>query len=274
MSHVNIPDLDDDRVLRNVELDGYRLMTWDTNRRMGNKDRLGYALWAPGRWDDEPLFAGEDFGSSPMHAIDSDDTLRAILGFLTLRPGDTDADYFDDYTEEQMDFARGDAESLSLWSLEPERGEEEMPFRDLDTGALDGLSAGPRGTVDEAAATELQLFIDNDGDLYRAQTQSIHANAAKKVASGKYDPVLAIKLWRYLVDAGAKKYAKEFASPGDWSTMFNVPTRDLVASRMSTEWFEEHQVQRGRGGTHGLGDTSLHDSDGFGAGLGMWNPRR
>jgi hypothetical protein len=66
------------------------------------------------------IFEGEDFSCSPMIAIDSDDSLRSLLGFLTLKPGDTDRDYFDDYTPEQLAFAENEAESLSIWALECE----------------------------------------------------------------------------------------------------------------------------------------------------------
>ena len=59
------------------------------------------------------LFEGEDFGCSPMHAIDSDETLAGIMGFLTLRPGDTDPEYFEGYTEAQLDYCSQHAEALA-----------------------------------------------------------------------------------------------------------------------------------------------------------------
>lgn len=129
---ITIPDLDDPRMLRHVEIDGrYVLRLWDTYRREGNpaKDTLGYAF---GPKDGDPIFIGEDFGASPCYAIDSDDTLRCLLGFLTLKPGDTDAEYFAEYTEEQHAFARGDAEYLGLWGMEPEKGEDPPAFVNLD----------------------------------------------------------------------------------------------------------------------------------------------
>jgi hypothetical protein len=76
---------------------------------------VGYRFTGP---DGVVIFEGDDFGCSPMHAIDSDDCLRGILCFLTLRPGDTDADYFADYTETQREFAATDAEALSTWAME------------------------------------------------------------------------------------------------------------------------------------------------------------
>jgi len=99
--------------LRDVLLErGYRLKTWDTGRTIGGKSCLGYELTGP---SGNVLFTGEDFGCSPLHAIDSDEALRAILGFLFLRPGDTDRDYFDAYTAEQRAFAESsDCESLAF----------------------------------------------------------------------------------------------------------------------------------------------------------------
>ncbi len=48
------------------------------------------------------LFEGNDFKPSPMHNIDAIDSCVELLSFLTLQVGDTDLDYFDNYTEAQM----------------------------------------------------------------------------------------------------------------------------------------------------------------------------
>jgi hypothetical protein len=87
----------------------FGLTIWDTGRMRGpGHCALGYRLTRNGR----AIFEAEDFGSSPMHAIDSDDTVAALMSFLTLRPGDTDAEYFTDYTPAQMDFCEQHAEAL------------------------------------------------------------------------------------------------------------------------------------------------------------------
>ncbi len=44
----------------------------------------------------------------------------------------------------------------------------------------------------------------------------------------------------YLMETGAKKYAKEFASERDWSKIFNKPTRELVAHEFATTFAEEN----------------------------------
>ena len=104
-------------ILRYVALGntGYRILLWDTHRPDGRgKSILGYRLFDP---SNKTIFCGEDFGSSPMHAIDSVATVRSLIALLTLRPGDTDAEYFANYTPAQLEFAESDAEELQMYSI-------------------------------------------------------------------------------------------------------------------------------------------------------------
>lgn len=114
---------DNDNHLRNVTLAPYRdptirftLNTWDTGRR----DEHGKSILSYQFQDGKGnlLFEGDDFHCSPMHAIDSDECVRSLLGFLVLRPGDTDLEYFDNYTPEQLDFANEHGETLSMYTLD------------------------------------------------------------------------------------------------------------------------------------------------------------
>lgn len=98
----------------------FRLKVWDTNERDScGKWVLGYRLsmGEPNAVGNPPvwtvIFEGEDFGCSPMHAVDSDETMTGIMCFLTLRPGDTDQEYFKDYTPEQLDYCAQHAEALA-----------------------------------------------------------------------------------------------------------------------------------------------------------------
>ena len=85
--------------------------------------------------------------------------------------------------------------------------------------------------IDEHAATELKLYIDNDGDLYRRQTSSILK------ARGIYQHDLAVKLFGYLVQAGAKKYADEFEpTMRVWRQIFDVSTRKAVAEALTRDF--------------------------------------
>ena len=119
----------EENTLRHVELTGtgYKLLTWDTHTRCRTGQwLLGYRFTSP---KGETLFEGEDYGCAPSDPVDSDRALRGLLGFLTLKPGDTDRDYFKSYTEAQMAFAKGDAEELSLWAMEED--DEPPGFTDL-----------------------------------------------------------------------------------------------------------------------------------------------
>ena len=64
------------------------------------------------------LFDSKQHGVPAHKSIDGDDTVAAVMGFMCLRPGDTDAEYFAGYTDAQMAFAQGDAEYLLLEVLE------------------------------------------------------------------------------------------------------------------------------------------------------------
>lgn len=58
------------------------------------------------------LFKDEDYGCSPMHAIDSNSAVEGLMSFLALRLGDTDPEYFRDYTPLQRDYCGQHAEAL------------------------------------------------------------------------------------------------------------------------------------------------------------------
>ena len=94
----------------------------------------------------------------------------------------------------------------------------------------------------ESLASELKMFTENDGDIYRHQTTSILKNLATKKASGKYDRAKAVDLFMYLAESGAKKYVKEFGG-GLWHDVFPVTIRRLAA----TEWRDEFETEYGYG---------------------------
>lgn len=93
--------------------------------------------------------------------------------------------------------------------------------------------------VDTHAATELKLYIDNDSSLYHLQTLPILKNLATKRARGEYKHDLAVKLFGYLVEAGAKKYVAEFAAGQPWNRMFDVATRKKVSEALTRDFEAE-----------------------------------
>jgi hypothetical protein len=94
--------------------------------------------------------------------------------------------------------------------------------------------------IADRAARELHLFIENDGLLYRQQYQPIIKNLMTKKARGQYKHDLAVKAFGYLVESGAKKYAKDFGSPTQaWHKMFDVSARKDVAEELTKDFETE-----------------------------------
>lgn len=89
---------------------GYKLTMLDTGKVNGyGKAIVKYCLKNP---SGIKLFAGQDFAASPMDTPTGKQSACALIQFLTLKPGDTDADYFEHYTDNQMEFAQGEAEQI------------------------------------------------------------------------------------------------------------------------------------------------------------------
>lgn len=105
-----------------------RIDIWDTNEvdELTGKSQLAYRLCArhePDLW--EIIFAGEEYRPGLGLGTDSDASLGCLLGFLSLKRGDTDDEYFTDYTERQLKWAEEHGEELALWSSELEEELEE-----------------------------------------------------------------------------------------------------------------------------------------------------
>ena len=100
-----------------------------------------------------------------------------------------------------------------------------------------------REEADEVAARELSLYIENEYSLVGApnsQGKAIEKNLLRKIKNGSFDFALSEKAWMYLMETGAKKYAKEYADGREWSRIFNKPTRELVAHEFATTFAEEN----------------------------------
>lgn len=118
-------------ILRRCRFEPYRkgagpvfwLTVWDAGERFDesvNRRRtyLGYRLSMTDGRSKMVLFNGEDFGCPAImtqgDSIDSDSTLANLMGFLTLKPGDTEADYFKYYTPTQLRYCEQHAEALNM----------------------------------------------------------------------------------------------------------------------------------------------------------------
>lgn len=84
---------------------------------------------------------------------------------------------------------------------------------------------------DKDAAREIQLYADNDSQLYYQRRRPILVNLAKKYKKGMYDVDKAAKLWKYYIEAAMQKYNKEFGSRSDkWSNLLDTHDRNLLAT--------------------------------------------
>lgn len=126
-------------LLRAVEHDGIRLCLYEPGAELGaGRGALGYVLTDGG----SVVFAGTDFRPSPLHAVDSDRTVEAIVGFLAMRPGDTDEDFFATYTTAQHEWIETDGPNRleSLIADLPGDTEHRVQF---DTDSGEAGRAGP-----------------------------------------------------------------------------------------------------------------------------------
>lgn len=97
--------------------------------------------------------------------------------------------------------------------------------------------------MDKVTARELELYINNDGDLHRQQYAPILKNLMTKHAQGRYDSEAAVKLFMYLVDNGAKKYAKDHGGPGaNWNELFPKSERTHVAKMLRDDFEDEAKL--------------------------------
>lgn len=96
--------------------------------------------------------------------------------------------------------------------------------------------------MDQHAITELDIYITNDGDLYRSMTQYIEKNMRRKWEKGVYSKDRAVKGWLHLAVAGAKAYHAEFCGPGNWYETFPPDVRLEVAKRFEERFRAEMSI--------------------------------
>jgi hypothetical protein len=65
------------------------------------------------------IFDASDFATPDYTTYG--DAARGLMGFLTLMPGDTDDEYFDSYTADQLTWRDEHAEEMALFGMEADR---------------------------------------------------------------------------------------------------------------------------------------------------------
>lgn len=108
---------------------GFELRTYDAGTDDDGREVLRYVLHDH-VWRDKAgqlgrkLFKGGDFRPAPSLAIDSDEAIGALLGFLSLGEGDTDSEYFDNYTDRQIAWRDSERrEALAIEAMHLEEGD-------------------------------------------------------------------------------------------------------------------------------------------------------
>jgi hypothetical protein len=83
---------------------------------VGHNERIGYRLWSKVGKKKDIIFNKEKPVFKPGHgwAWDSDKTAHSVMTFITLRKGDTDEEYFENYTQRQIEFRDTEAEGLAV----------------------------------------------------------------------------------------------------------------------------------------------------------------
>jgi len=91
-------------------------------------------------------------------------------------------------------------------------------------------------------SSELVLFTDNTEPLYRQKIAIFRALARKK-DRGVYESRLAPKAFGALLNAAAKRYVKEFGSPGDrWNALFSPMQRHIAAEHLAEEFLDWYRT--------------------------------
>jgi hypothetical protein len=108
---------DDRRHLRTWAMDGFVLEMYDTDKKDSRgTTNIAFRLTDGG----EVIFQDDGFHPSPMDADDSDNTVAGMLAFLALKEGDTDSEYFANYTPRQREWAGQRAEELQMLQIQME----------------------------------------------------------------------------------------------------------------------------------------------------------
>ncbi len=102
--------------------DGFELFIFHTHQRRDGKWRMAYVLFDDG----EVIFKGDDFFSP--NDFDERWNVAQLLGFLSLQDGDTDREYFDEYTPQEIAWRDERAAELGLWVAFMEDDREVSPI--------------------------------------------------------------------------------------------------------------------------------------------------
>jgi len=179
------------------------------------------------------------------------DILRIVFGSLYTDGGMRFASKEDDLRKKTIRLAAAKPElrPVLLPLLKKTASETETPSEnsesERESKTASTKTANYYGLSD--AADALVLWIDNDGDTYRLSQIGVEKNLLLKMAKGIYNHALAVKLWMYVVEMGAKRlyqsnngYLDDVFYP-KWNLMFPPKTRLETAKHLADSFLEKVQ---------------------------------
>lgn len=111
-----------------------------------------------------------------------------------------------------------------------------------DAKGLTGIGSLPTFS-DPHAVRELDLFMNNESDLYSAYKLPIIKSLERKYHKGTFDIEKSAKAWKPFIEAGIKKYQKLFGNKNQsWSKILSVSDRKLLAHSFSKDILREFKL--------------------------------
>lgn len=162
--------------------------------------------------------------------------------------GELGRELTDEEIERIGDIVQGEIDSSRNSTLKPKLSFH-VTKKAYEPGDFDksvGEGGAPKEDVDvyEADADDIILIGENEQDLYNSRFIPIYKNLTLKKNRGVYDPTLAPKLFRYLVDEGAKLWYErtvQWADDGKSRVVKpSVAVRDEAAKEMARVFEEEY----------------------------------
>ena len=88
--------------------------------------------------------------------------------------------------------------------------------------------------VDKVVSRELELYIENDADLYRQMITPITFALARRIVNKTYNAELSVKAYENLVEEGIRKYSKAYGK-----ISMNPATRNYTAKELKETYLGE-----------------------------------
>lgn len=164
------------------------LTAWETVRRKPNGEPIyngshigldAELRWKPTGAPSRTIFPrGATYCGVPAHqSIDGDSARALVCSLFAMRPGDTDSEYFESYTQEQLDWASRFGDELALASDDPLRGRGSARLRARHAGTA-GAARCNRGQDPLLLQDRASSAVHGRGPLEPSRRQLSHMRSS------------------------------------------------------------------------------------------------